>query len=463
MKTKLLLLISVLFWGINSKGANITVPGSFNSIQSAINAASNGDTIIVSPGTYYENINFRGKNVVLTSWYYLNADINYIASTIINGSNPAFDDTASCVIFNSWEDSTAVLQGFTITGGTGTKWLDIHGAGIFREGGGILVENSSPTIRHNLITGNCLTNMNGVISTGGGGIRFGDGNPEISNNVITSNQARYGAGIVLNYTGCKIRNNLIVSNSGGADYYGGSAIWINNNMPSTPKIIENNTITNNFSSHTNGTGGILVWSAADVQMKNNIVYGNFPAMQLKTISSAPQVSFSNIQGGYAGTGNIDSDPLFTPTCYVLQSGSTCIDAGDTDPVYNDKEAAGNPGNAQYPSSGTIINDMGAYGGPAVTMMPFVATTTNVNEINNSNQITLYPNPASTYSEIRTDVTMDNASLSVYNSTGSLHYKQEAISGKEIEINTENWPAGIYFITLSGDSWHIYRGNLVISW
>jgi len=461
MKTKLLLVITFMFSGFLARGTNITVPGSFNSIQHAINAATNGDTIIVSPGIYFENINFRGKNVVLTSLYYMNSDISYIASTIINGSNPAFSDTASCVIFNSWEDSTAVLQGFTITGGAGTKWLDPHGAGIYREGGGVLIDFSSPTIKHNLIIGNAITDMTGVISTGGAGIRVGDGNPEICNNVITGNEARYGAGIVLNYTGCKIRNNVIVNNTGGQDYYGGSAIWINNNMPVTPKIIENNTIANNLSVSANGTGGIVAWSAADVEMKNNIVYGNFPAVQIKAISSAPMVSHSDIEGGYAGQGNIDADPMFSPVTYMLQAGSPCIDAGNVDPLYYDKEDSGNPGSAMYPSGGTVINDMGAYGGPTVTMFPYVATTVGVNEIVAPAQFSFFPNPASTSTTLTTDKELVNATAFVYDNTGSLKFVFEKISGKTFDIDASQWAAGIYFVKLIQSNTQLHTAKIVV--
>ena len=175
------LLVAVAF-AFNVQATILTVPGSFSTIQSAINASLHGDTIAVSPGTWHENINFRGKKVMVTSLYYLNSDTSYILSTIINGSTPVHPDTASCVIFNSGEDSTAILQGFTITGGHGTKWLDIHGAGIYREGGGILIELCSPTIRHNLITHNFATDITGVTSAGGGGIRIGDGNPGIYGN-----------------------------------------------------------------------------------------------------------------------------------------------------------------------------------------------------------------------------------------------------------------------------------------
>src|SRR5580765_239846 len=99
------------------------VPADFPNVQSAINASVGGDTVVVAPGTYYENINFKGKNIVVTSNYYLNRDTSFITQTILNGSQPVNADTGSCVIFSSGEDSTAVLMGFTLTGGSGSKWL----------------------------------------------------------------------------------------------------------------------------------------------------------------------------------------------------------------------------------------------------------------------------------------------------------------------------------------------------
>ncbi|MCW8816854.1 MAG: hypothetical protein OQK52_03135, partial [Ignavibacteriaceae bacterium] len=140
---------------ISSANANtIRVPEDYTTIQQAIDASVNGDTVIVAPNTYFENINFRGKNILLTSYYIFNEDVNYISNTIINGSQPAHPDTASCVLMVSGEDSTAILQGFTLTGGTGTKWIDEHGAGTYVEGGGILITLSSPTIKNNLIIDN---------------------------------------------------------------------------------------------------------------------------------------------------------------------------------------------------------------------------------------------------------------------------------------------------------------------
>ena len=394
MKTIVLSFLLVCTMILNLGATILPVPGSYSTIQSAINASSAGDTIVVSPGTWYENINFRGKNVLLTSLYYLESDTSYILATIINGSTPVHPDTASCVIFNSGEDSTAILQGFTITRGQGTKWLDIHGAGLYREGGGILIELSSPTIRNNVITNNFATDMTGVTSSGGGGIRVGDGNPRIYNNLISYNEGRYGAGVVLNYTGCKIRNNIICYNTGGQEFYGGSGIWIYSNLGTSPKIIENNTIADNYSSVTSFTGGISVWSAGNVFVRNNIIRANHPSVQLKTISAAPVVEYSDVEGGYTGNGNIDLEPAYDTYSYLLSSGSPCVDAGDPVTVYNDKTDHGNPSNALFPSMGSPRNDMGAYGGPLASVFPSFMTVTSLDEGSSENNISLFPNPFS---------------------------------------------------------------------
>ncbi|MEP7168936.1 MAG: T9SS type A sorting domain-containing protein [Bacteroidota bacterium] len=428
----------------NADATILNVPSSYATIQSAINASANGDTILVQPATYFENLNFRGKNIFLTSLYYLNSNTSYISSTIINGSLPVNPDTASCVIFNSGEDSTAVLQGFTLTAGTGTKWNDIHGAGLFREGGGVLIELSSPSILHNIITNNIVTNTTGVASTGGGGIRVSDGNPIICSNIISFNQGRYGAGIVLNYTGCRITNNIIASNTGGQEFNGGSGIWIISNLAATPKVIVNNTMTNNSSTLTGGTGGILVWGATNVFIKNNIIWGNSPALQIKTISSAPAVTYSDIQGGFTGSGNTNLNPVFDSQSYFLNSSSPCIDAGDSTSIYNDIEDTGNPGNALFPSKGLLRNDIGAYGGPCTSLFPLFQTATAINEITvNNTFINIFPNPASDFIYLP-ESNSKIIQVEFYNITGEKIRSQKINSNDEI-IYTNKLAAGIYFI------------------
>jgi hypothetical protein len=354
-----------LFGAINAK--TIKVPTDQPKIQTAINAASNGDTILVSPGRYFENINFNAKKIVLTSYYLFKHDTSYIRATIIDGSKPNRSDSASCIRILKGQDSTTVLQGFTITGGQGTNWKDEHSAGTYREGGGIIVALSSPVIQNNHIINNEAINKTGLSSAGGGGIRCGDGNPKILNNVIINNNARYGGGIVLNYCNAIICNNIIISNEGGQDF-GGGGIWINGTNGKT-NIIENNTIVSNNS--TTSGGGVFMYNTnAKATLKNNIIYGNIALVSPQiTIGSAVIVSYCDIAGGWVGTGNFDLLPKFTEPGLYLSNSSPCIDAGDPNQVYNDLPNNNNSSNALFPSLGELKNDIGAYGGPNSKVLP----------------------------------------------------------------------------------------------
>ena len=346
----------------------IKVPDDKSKIQLAVNEAVNGDTVLVSPGTYFENVNFHNKNIVLTSYYLLNSDTSYIRTTIIDGSNPSNSDTASCIIIAKGQDSTTVLQGFTITGGQGTKWKDEHSSGTYCEGGGILIAFASPVIQHNLIVNNAATNDAGLQGTGGGGMRCGDGRPKILNNAIVNNTGKYGAGIVLNWCGAIIRNNIIAGNIGGQEY-GGGGVWINNTNGKS-NILENNTIVNNYSTTTGG--GILMYSsAAKATLKNNIIYGNIALSSPQiTLGSSISATYCNIDGGWTGIGNISNLPNFKDSTYNLSNSSPDIDAGDASVTFNDLSDKINTNRAQLPSLGGLRNDIGAYGGQGASVFPY---------------------------------------------------------------------------------------------
>ena len=140
------ILLAILFLAAAVQPTTIRVPQDYSEIQSAINAAQDGDTILVSRGRYTENINFRGKGIILTSNFIFSNDLQDIDSTIIDGSEPINPDTASCVLMykpdqSFSDDSSAALIGFTLTGGKGTAWNDEHNLGsYYREGGGILIQ-----------------------------------------------------------------------------------------------------------------------------------------------------------------------------------------------------------------------------------------------------------------------------------------------------------------------------------
>jgi len=469
MKNKYILLGLFLILTSNSFAIIRNVPGAYSSINAAISASTNGDTILVQPGTYSENINFRGKKVVLTSKFYMNNDYSFINNTIINGSSPVNSDTASCVIFKSGEDSTTVLQGFTITGGNGTKWTDIHGAGVYREGGGILIELSSPVIRFNIIRNNTATNSSGVSGAGGGGIRIGDGNPQILNNIIVFNQGGYGPGIVLNYTGVVIRNNIIASNTGGQSFYGGSGIWAYNNLGSSPKLIENNSFVNNTA--VSNTGGILAWSTT-LTLKNNILWNNTGSsnVQLFTVSGIINASYCDVQGGYTGTGNINVYPAFADSNYILSASSPCIDAGDSSNIYLDPPNPSNPLLAKYPSRGTRRNDIGAYGGP---LSSFLSSAQIIGIKNNRENIPEnyalhqnYPNPFNPSTQISYDIPKNGfVSLKVYDLTGkeivTLINGYHIAGSYMTNWTTGNISSGVYFYKLFSGNFSDTKKMLLI--
>jgi hypothetical protein len=332
------------------------VPGDYRTIQAAIDSSAAGDTVLVAPGRYLENIRFGGKGIVVASQYLLTRDPAIIPRTVIDGSHPRHPDTASVVL---------------LTGGKGTVWTDAAQKAPYREGGGVLCELSSPIIEHNVIEENQAVEVAaaaGVLSAGGGGIRCGYAEPTIRNNVIRRNQGHYGAGVVLYHSAGTVRNNLIVANRGGAGF-GGSGIWVVGRLSyRLSNLIEQNTIVGNVAilpdtapgALAGKGGGLTIYSSA--VLRDNIVWGNHQATGGPVDHSKrnpPTADYDLIEGGFPGRSNLDADPRFADSVrYYLAPGSPAIDAGD--PASPSDPGAGST--ARRPAMGRRRADLGAYGG-----------------------------------------------------------------------------------------------------
>jgi len=455
-----LLIVSILFFGVTTINCQIiNIPADYNTIQEGINAAQNGDTVLVNDGLYYENINFRGKNIVVASRFIIDGNYSHILNTIIDGSTYAIIDSASCVAFVSGENSTAVIQGFTLTGGKGTVYdLDDLNepqyAGLMtHEGGGVFVDESEPTIKNNLIINNEASHITGYEYNGGGGISSFIGNPQILNNVIINNQAvdnGYASGIVFNKSDGTIRNNVLYNNI--SDY--GGAIYIDIGVGA---IIENNTIVENISYTTLASG--LSINGTNSVIRNNIIWGNeqIGNIQISGIENSI-FEYNNTEETYPGQGNISINPDFLPQNFLLNENSPCVDAGDPGTSFNDKEDAGNPGFALFPSMGALRNDIGAYGGPGAMLLPDTSGIVGVKEEETSispSSVLLnqnYPNPFNPKTAIKYQIPeLSFVMLKVYDVLGNevvvLVEEEKSMGDYEVDFEASGLASGIYYYQL----------------
>ncbi len=397
MKRILLINIAFILCWTQVSAQTLYVPsGEYSTIQSAIDDADNGDTIVVSAGTYQENINFLGKAITVRSVD--PNDPNIIAATIIDGSNPADPNIGSVVTFNSGEDVNSVLSGFTIQNGSGQTdptvtwrlWTGNNG-----DGGGALCTGASPTITKNIFKNCnaeyggggifCHNNASPIITDNAflnnyagwyGGAIFGrlQCSPTISNNTFKENQCKYlgGAVYLADHSYSKITNNWFEENDcqllyAGAIYYFVDSspviacnFFISNTAQSigsamnmnagSSGVVINNYFKGNATRKSDGAA-IRVSSGGYDLIANNVIVENIGVGIATESGAAPVVKNNNVWGNtvsnYGGTlgdqtginSNISDDPKIAPqlpepftSFFEFNTDSPCIDAGNNDSV-----------------------------------------------------------------------------------------------------------------------------------
>lgn len=200
---------------------------------------------------------------------------------------------------------------------------------------------------------------------GGGIMCYYGASPTITNNVIVDNIAdMYGAGITLYYADCTISNNVIARND--ASVGGGLMSWM-----SVPSIRNNTIVSNRPSAMYLEATAPEGWVFDAASIVNNILWRNEIDMSPDVVAGEYDIRYNDIQGGWAGTGNIAVDPLFadaengdyhlksqagrwdpTTASWVLDGvTSPCIDAGSPSTTFSNE-----------PTPNGLRVNMGAYGG-----------------------------------------------------------------------------------------------------
>lgn len=286
-----------------------TVPGDYGTIQEALNNALDGETVLVSDGTYYENIIFPGRDITLIS-------VNGPQSTTIDGGW-----TGPVIAIETGMDQNSIIEGFTIT------------RGISNQGGGIRFdridgEASSPRIKNCVITKNIAT-------AGGGGVFIdSDDAPTLSGCIIIFNRAVGGGGIAVNNntggnTNFPIIEDCLIAGNETTGYGGGIC------SQSRTATIMRCTIADNVTDGNLGYGGGGLFchdGSYAPTIENTIIWGNGPdGIDVHPDGPDPTIICSCIQGGWAGPGsdNIAADPTFCDPCegdYFLAAGSPCLAA-----------------------------------------------------------------------------------------------------------------------------------------
>ena len=369
MKTTILLnLVVLLVTATLAPAATRLVPDEYATIQAAIDAAVDGDVVIIAPDTYTgsgnRDIDFGGKAITVQSTD--PQDSAVVAATVIDCQN-----SGRGFIFQNNEGLHSILSGLTIVNGYTSS-----------SGGGIYCYGSSPTVTNctfdrnsaegngggiwcewysNVTVRNCTFSNN--LADSGGGMYNRRSNPTLVNCTFVGNFSTYGGGggmanrggsdatltncafidnVANRYRGGGIRSadsDTTLTNcifNGNSANRGGGGIGVNGQYPDT--TLTNCTFNRNSSGESGG--GIDVGHLSHLILTNCILWGNSDNSGMGELSQiGPEaltrsINYSCIQGwtgALGGTGNIGTDPCFVDPlrddCHLLAN-SPCINTGD---------------------------------------------------------------------------------------------------------------------------------------
>ncbi len=373
----------------------IHVPTDFSTIQAAIDVASSGDSIIVGPGVYSENLDFGSKSLILVSSD--GSATTTISSPAVAQSAPTFEFVDSNFVFSTLargsavspvitilpgSDSGVVIDGFTVDGGNSVTGLSCEGSnptvkncefrncfGV-KDGGAMWFNFCAPKVLNNVFHDN-VTPISGSSIF----VRLGTGNGTavVTGNTMFNNTSGNGPAVsLIEGDDAVVSFNLAYDNVATAGSTRRGAIYVRG----ADIAIFNNTLNGN-------TVGLTVLSSVNVDVRNNIITNSVDIglEYLSDVGSNVSVtndfndSWNNAGGDYfastAGGNAISADPIFV-SGFSLAAGSPCVDAGDPGSSFNDPDGSRNDmGALPGTQSGPFVTNLNLGAGVSPDMVPTV--------------------------------------------------------------------------------------------
>jgi len=495
----------------------IHVPADFATIQEAVDHANSNDTIIVSPGTYYEHIVIDSKDLVIGSLFLTTGDEDYISQTIIDGSNE------ERVILYSNVGEPSLLSGFTIQhgeidgnlqwgAGIAVNWSDniilsdlIVISNTSEEmGGGIAFYGSTGEIINTFVSLNKATgNSNNYLNGLGGGIMLWGSTVNCINCDIINNEADLGAGVYElsssnSYIDCSFSGNISTSPGGGVCTFNGNVnyekCYFDNNIgdgaiyaadasvtintclltnndiviygsDSIELIISNSTITNNNCT----LNPIWVHFGSNIYIINSILWNNCESEIWLQQYNNLHVSNSIIKNGINGVdtssvGNnvywyeniLSANPNFVDsTSYYLSDNSPCIGAGIDSIEMNGIWILSSNVDFEDNSRPSPSGSFPDLGAFENTMGNPIFVSENKTE--DKFDCRIYPNPVNRELFISSDTQLNINDITIFNQFGQIVFNQ---SNSANNIDVSRLKDGIYIIEFTANELKVRRKIII---
>ncbi len=333
----------------------------FNTIQEAIDAAIPPAYVHIASGTYEENLNMEeGVCLIGGSRESVVVDGGG-ADHVVNITGVDYGGLRSLTIQNgSAEDGGGIYSGGTFSRGTEVVLEDlvIRGNIASKQGGGIYIVDTSPRIK------GCLIEENTAKDGGGGGIYSKDSDYVIEDSVVQENlSSRHGDGLHLDWGSPRVIRTVVEGNGVGVYASCRSALLVNclvaNNGNSGIYAWYGSLTVRNCTVVGNKVNGISAYSTTiPAEISNCIVWDN----EYEDLDSC-SATYSCIEDGDAGEGNISEDPLMRNPeegDYRLQPDSPCIDAGANVPGLPETDLDGHRRTVDGNADGLAVVDIGAF-------------------------------------------------------------------------------------------------------